>query len=552
MKKIFTLIIVFLITTAVLPQTIEDAKRHIYYERFETAKNVLQAVIAKGNASPDAWYWLGEIYMSQKKIDSAKLILLEGEAYFMRNNFSKKALPLLSIGWAHSLLAAGNSTDARNQMESILKETKYKDPLVFLAIARANIDSKNGDAVWAIELLNKALKRDKKNAEIYVAMGDAYRKLIDASKAIVSYDRALEVNPSFAEAMYKKGRIYKSQKNTEIYVDRFTKAYMMDTVYTPALYELYYHYYNRNVVKADKFLKAYLRNADPSPIHAYMLADNYFISKQYQQAIQTAKNIIANEKDSAAPRLYKLIAYSYAELGDSVAALTNMDLYFDKQKTSEYVSKDFELKARLLEKLDPDKTKAIEWYKKALASEKEKEGKLSYMLTLADLQNRLGNTEREAMWREEVYNTKERPTNLDIYKWGVSLYSNENYKKADSVFSIYTTKYPEELHGYLWRARCNALLDTTMANGLAVPHYLKLIEIASKDIAKNKAVLSRAYQYLGAYEANIKKDFAASLSYYEKILELNPEDSDAFRNVGLLNKWIEERLEGNEKSKVGM
>ena len=535
------LVIGFLITTSMWSQSIEEAKKHIYYERFETAKNVLQSVIAKGNASPDAWYWLGEIYLEQKKIDSAQKVLMEGEAYFLRNNYSRKAFPLLSIGWAHSLLASGNSTDARTQMEAILTDTKYKDAEALLAVARANIDTKNGDAAWAIELLNRAAKRDKKNAGIFVELGDAYRKLIDASKAIVSYDKALEVNPAFAEAMYKKGRIYKSQKNAEIYVDRFTKAYMIDSLYTPVLYELYYHYYNRNVAKADKFLKAYLRNADPSPVQAYMLADNYFISKKYQEAIQEANKIINTEKDSAAPRLYKLIAYSYAELGDSAAALTNMDLYFKKQNPSDCLAKDFELKAKLVEKLNPDKTASIEWYKKALATEKEMEGKLSYMLTLADLQNKLGNSEREAIWREEVYTAKDRPTNVDIYKWGIALYSDSNYVKADSVFSIYTTKYPEQMHGYLWRARCNALLDTTMEKGLAVPHYLMLIEIASKDMVKNKAVLSRAYQYLGAYEANITKDFSASLGYYEKILELNPDDIDTSRNIELLNKWIEER-----------
>ncbi len=292
-------------------------------------------------------------------------------------------------------------------MEALLKETKYKDPATLLAVARANIESKNGDAGWAIELLNKAVKRDKKNAEIYLALGDAYRKIIDASTAIVKYKYALELNPSFAEAMYKTGRIYKSQKNTEVYVDRFKKAYRMDSLYTPALYELYYHYYNRNIAQADKFLKAYLRNADPSPSHAYMLADNYFISKKYQQAIGAAKEIINNEGENAAPRLYKLIAYSYAELGDSAVALTNMDVYFQKQKSSDYVSKDFELKAKLLEKLNPDKAVAIEWYKKALASEKEKQEKLNYMVTLAGLQNELGNREREAIWREEVYNTKD-------------------------------------------------------------------------------------------------------------------------------------------------
>ncbi len=126
----------------------------------------------------------------------------------------------------------------------------------------------------------------------------------------------------------------------------------------------------------------------------------------------------------------------------------------------------------------------------------------------------------------------------------MALYSAENYLKADSVFAIYTDKYPGELHGYLWRARCNALIDTTMEKGLAVPHYIKLAEVASKDKEKNKTVLSRAYQYLGAYEANITKDFTVSLTYYDKILVLNPDDSDASRNIDLLSKWIEEGKSG--------
>lgn len=48
-------------------------------------------------------------------------------------------------------------------------------------------------------------------------------------------------------------------------IDFSSMSYMMDRAYTPALYKLYQYYYYRDVAKADKFLKAYLRNADPSP-----------------------------------------------------------------------------------------------------------------------------------------------------------------------------------------------------------------------------------------------------------------------------------------------
>ncbi|MEO5889453.1 MAG: tetratricopeptide repeat protein [Ferruginibacter sp.] len=539
MKKIyFFLLPALLIVGFANSQTIEDAKKHIYYERFETAKNILQSVISQENASPDAWYWLAEIYLNENSIDSAKKILESKTSQLSKEKSSLKESPLIFIGWAHMLLDSGLKEQAREQMVKVLEAGKYKDPAALLAVAKANVASKNGDSLWAVELLQKAVKRDKKNEEIYTALGDAYRKMIDGSNAIMSYDKALEINPSYAEAMFKKGRIYKTQKNAEIYMDRFNKAFQADSVYTPVLYELYYYHYFRNVVKSKRFLKKYIANADPSPKHAYMIADIDYVSTNWDLAIKEAKDILRSGGTDAQPRLYKMIAYSQAALGDSSTALTNMNLYFEKQHDSSLTAKDFEMKAKLLEKLNPDKSLAIEWYKKALVREQDKLDSVSYMINVADLQKELGNRDREAAWREKIYELKEQPTNLDIYKWGMALYSGKNYMKADSVFAIYEEKYPDQVHGYLWRARSNALIDTNMEKGLAVPHYLKLIDLISGDTATNKQLLVRTYEYLGAYEANTTKDYATSLGYYDKILELDPDNSDALKYTAILKKWI--------------
>ncbi len=539
MKKIYVLLLpAFLIFSFANSQTIAEAKKHIYYERFETAKNVLRAVINQDHASPDAWYWLAELYLGDNNVDSAKQVLENKITQLSQKNGSLKQSPLIYIGWAHMLLDSGLKEQARAQMVKVLEVGKYKDALALLAVARANIASKNGDSLWAVELLKKAVKRDKKNEEIYTALGDAYRKLIDGSNAIMNYDKALEINPSYAEAMFKKGLIYKTQKNPEIYLDRFSKALEADSNYAPALYELYYYYYFRDVVKSKKFLTKYIENADPSPKAAYMIADLDYVSKNWELAIKEANDILRLEGTEAQPRLYKMIAYSQAALGDSSAALTNMNLYFEKQNDSALVAKDFEMKAVLLEKLNPDKSLAIVWYKKALSREQDKAESLGYMINVADLQKQLGNSEREAAWREKIYILKEQPTNLDIYKWGMALYSGKNYLKADSVFAIYAEKYPDHIHGYLWRARSNAAIDTNMEKGLAVPYYVKLIELISGDTAKNKQLLMRAYEYLGAYEANTTKNYTASLDYYDKVLELDPDNSDALKYTAILKKWI--------------
>ncbi len=539
MKKVSIICIsLFFLTNIIKGQDIADAENHIYYQRYESAKHTLQSVTLKDGAPINAWYLLGEIYIKQKLLDSARIVLLNGLSVFEQNRLSKKEYPLVHIGWAHLLLDSGLVKDSRNQMEEVLAASRYKDPVALLAVAKANTESKNGDAQWAIELLQKAIKKDKHNAVIYTQLGDAYRKIIDGGNAISSYNKALEANPAYAEAMFKKGQIYKTQNNPEIYMDRFSAAFSIDSNYTPVLYELYYYYYFRNVVKAAKYLDLYILNADPSPQHAYLKTDLYYVSTKYNEAISSAKLIQAKEGDNAQPRLFKLIAYCYAAIGDSVSALANLDLYFKNQKPSEFVVKDYELKAKLLEKLNPDKLLAIEWYKKALAMQIDKRDNIDYMVSIAELQKELGNREREAVWRENIYARKERPSNLDLYKWGMALYSAENYAKADSVFEIYEQKYPEQIYGYLWRARCNALMDTTMEMGLAVPHYVNLVKVAVKDSVKNSAILLRAYQYLGAYEANITKNYSASLEYYNKLISLNPDDSEAQRNAAILRKRI--------------
>ena len=60
------------------------------------------------------------------------------------------------------------------------------------------------------------------------------------------------------------------------------------------------------------------------------------------------------------------------------------------------------------------------------------------------------------------------------------------------------------------------MLDTTMDQGLAVPMYKKLTEVALSDSDKNKNILIRAYNYLATYEPNISKNYTASVGYYEK------------------------------------
>jgi hypothetical protein len=79
-----------------------------------------------------------------------------------------------------------------------------------------------------------------------------------------------------------------------------------------------------------------------------------------------------------------------------------------------------------------------------------------------------------------------------------------------------------------------------MKEGLAVPLYKKLIEVLLTDTANAqfKKWIVEAYEYLAAYEANIKKDYGSSVDYFKKILEIEPDNQNANKYIKLLEKDV--------------
>ena len=93
---------------------------------------------------------------------------------------------------------------------------------VLNAVGRANVEAKAGDANYAIEKLNLATQIKKfNNAETYLIMGDAYRKLIDGGNAVTSYNKALTMDPKLAAAKTKIGRVYLTQNNPDYFLPAF-------------------------------------------------------------------------------------------------------------------------------------------------------------------------------------------------------------------------------------------------------------------------------------------------------------------------------------------
>jgi tetratricopeptide (TPR) repeat protein len=516
MKKItLSLIVVAVSTGALLAQSVEQGKKFLYYLRYKSAKDQFDKVLAANPNSLDAVYWLGQTMLADKNQAGARDL-------YQKTLMSNGAAPLVLVGMGHIELLEGKTNDARQRFETAISLSKGKDIDVLNAIGIANADpnAKAGDPVYAIEKLNTATQiKNFKNPLTYVIMGDAYRKQVDGGNAVTAYQKALAIDPKYAEAQYKIGKIYLTQNNKDYFLPAFEKAIELDPAYAPAYYELYYYWYwHGDVDKSSQNFDKYLAVTDQKPSDEYDKTSLLYVRKKFAEAITVSQQKIKTEGANADPRYYRLMAYSYNDMGDSVNAKKALDDFFAKQKPEGYVPMDYTFRAQLLSKFPGNEAEAFKSYEKAIELDTVMQNKLNLMTDASALAKKMGNRVEQARWLGKVYYTDPKANKTDLYNYGFAYYQAAQYDSSLAIFGRYKTQYPDEIFGYLWGAKSAAAIDTTLAKGMAVSDYQKLIEVAKKtDSVKYKSQIIGALFYLAQYSNDIKKDKDAAINYLTQV-----------------------------------
>lgn len=532
MRLSATIILLLSGAMAARAQQSPDPQQLLYYQRYQSARNALHTALKAEPENARNWYWLSQAYLQEEKLQPLRDTLAAAPA-------SVTGSPLFGVIRGHLLLVEGRTDSAQWFFDKAIDDSRQKNVDVLAGVARAYIDAKAGDASLALLTLEKAFKREKKDPVLYTLQGDAYRKLGNGTEAYRSYEAALASHEGkFAPASFQLGKIFVAQKNPELYLTYFEQAIKDDPQYAPAYYELYYHYYFLDVAKASEHFKQYVANADPSPENELLWADLLYLGKEYDQAIDKTKQLIAADTDNASPRLYKLLAYSYLGKEDTATAMAYMHSFLAKEADSNYVLRDYDLMGGLYATQAGKEDSAALFYEKALTKVEDSAAYYGYYRKLADLTAKTKNFSAQAGWLSKYYENNPRATNLDLFNWGLAHFRAEEYQLADTVFGRYIAQYPDQGFGYYWRARSNALLDSGMVNGTAIPHYNRLIEVLEKDTtnATNRKWLVEAYGYLAAYETNTEKDFPGAIAYLEKVLTIDPANKDAQRYIEILQK----------------
>ncbi|TXJ29274.1 MAG: tetratricopeptide repeat protein [Chitinophagaceae bacterium] len=532
MKRTVLFISFITTVTTLSAQSLEEGRSYLDNARYSSAESVFHAVLNQQPENAEAWCLLTNTYLKQELTEEAADTLALAPASVQKE-------PYFLVAYGGLLLNTNKTDSAKWYFEQAMNLTKSKNADILAAIAEAHINAEKGSPDYALQILDIAQKRDKKNADLLVLEGNAYRRLHKGSEAYQAYQEALNKDKNSSQAYYQLGRIFLSQKNSEMYLDFFNKSITADNSFAPAYYALYNHYLYIDPAKAMEYFTQYKSRADKTPQDDYDQTDLLYLTKQYEPAIQLARNLISRDGDKVQSRLYKLIAYSYEEMKDTATAMGFMQQYFQNEVDSNIILKDYENMATLFTATGkPDS--AMTYLEKGLGLVKDEEGLYAHYQTLSRLAKQVNDNAAEAKWLGKFYAGNNKATNVHLFNWGLACYKAGQYPQADSVFGLYAEKYPEQkTYGYYWQARSNAAIDTAMAEGLAIPHYQQLVQAidsVATPSASDKKWLIEAYNYMAAYETNTKKDYPAAIEYFKKILVVDPANETAQKYITMLEK----------------
>ncbi len=541
MKKFILSVALIFFITCLQAQSPAAGKQYLYYERYQSAEDAFNKALQQNPANSENVYGVVRANLMQDEPDQAMEAL--------NNTSGLASQPWYQVARGYALLSANNKDSAAWYFNNALDQTKQKDAGILNAIADAHVQAKAGDAAYAIQLAEKAIKRDKKNAALYITLGEAHRKAGNGSEAYKAYQGAIRENNQLAAAYHKTGEIFISQNNPAMYLEYFTKALQADPQYAPALYRLYLHYYYTDAAKALEYYNDYITKSDQSKRQPYDLADLYYLNKQFNDAIAQAEKIKSAEGSDMQPRIYKLLGYSYAGINDSAAALESFKRYLEMETDSNIIAKDYEITADLYTALAPGSDSSLHYidsamvyYRQVIDEEKDSVKLFAFYKKLADMSRQQQLYSEQAKWLQRYYTGNRNASNVDLFNWGLAHYLGQEYAQADTVFGKYIAEYPDQSFGYYWRAKSNVALDKDMESGLAVPHYQKLIETLQGDTTATnyKKWMIEAYGYLAAYEANNQKDFTEAVDYFEKVLEIDPSNEDAKKYIAILERSVKQ------------
>jgi len=523
MNKYFKLILLLVISNFSQAQTLKEAVRLNDNEQQEAASGIYQQLILKEPTNGTNYYYYGENLIDADKLDSAKLIFDKGIQIDPTNQLN-------TIGLGELKLIQGDLNSGKLLIDKAVQLSNNKNAIVLMEAAEAYTKYKTQDLISALLLLDIAVKLEAKSPEVYNLIGDVYSAQNNGSLAAINYNKALELDKNQVKSLLHKGQLYKRATNYDGAMEEFQNAIKIDPNFAPAYREMgEINFKQRKLDLAKENYKKYLElsknNTSARLRYAYFL----FESNDYKDASIELTNI--NKVDSSNLAMMRIMSYINYEAGKNDSALHTIAKVFEitNQDTSRRFARDYSYYGKILAKSGNDSLGA-QYIQKALLVEPTK---TELYDDLADLYNKSKKYDLAAKAYNDKIANSSKTTTTDYFNLGRACYSAKEYQKADSAFTKVSELNPSWPNGYFWRGRSCGQLDLDAKNGLATPYYQKYVELAEADsvnASKYKNNLIEANSYL-AFSSYVKRDCKASISFWNKVLILDPTNKQAKESI---------------------
>ena len=181
-------------------QSLADAKKAIDAEQYSKAKLMLKNLTSTQADKDENFFYLGWVYLKQDYVDSAKTIFNKGLAVN-----PKSALNYAGLG-AVAHVEKDNAAAANDFNQAVANAGKNSTPYLYAGLGyllpvSGSSTGPNGskiapaDADAAIAILNKGKAVNPKDADLLVALGDAYRSQLKSNDAYSALLISFSFNP---------------------------------------------------------------------------------------------------------------------------------------------------------------------------------------------------------------------------------------------------------------------------------------------------------------------------------------------------------------------
>jgi tetratricopeptide (TPR) repeat protein len=544
--------------SSVFAQSLADARKAIDAEQYQKAKSMLKNLTTTQADKDENYFYLGWVYLKQDYADSAKTIFNKGLSVN-----PKSPLNLVGLG-AVAHVEKDNSTATSSFNQAISLAGKNSKPYLYVGLSyllpvSGSSAGANGskiapaDADAAIAVLTKGKAVNPKDAEVLIAMGDAYRSQLKSTDAYTQYSAALAIDPKSAAANVAEGVLWQYAENFEDSEKQFQAALAIDPNYGPAYREWAETdlrwapkdptQFDAKVKAAFENYKKYISLTDYSVESQMRYADFLIRVKDYTTLQKVATDLSKSAKSNL--RVYRYLGFAAYENKDYPTAESALTKWINEAGPKRVLPTDYLYlgKTQIAEKKD---SLGVQSLRKALTID------TSQVDIYGDIAKSLYASGKyiDAAEAYRTYGQKSRKATLqDHFFEGYSYY--QAYKaqvikqqtvktvkpdttllaKADTALTYVERKLPTPnasmlyYHAIVKDFEDGDRNDPKAFKGLAKPLYEQYIQtILAKGTPDDKVKpnIASAYAYLGSYAEYKENDQAKALDLYTKAQQMDP------------------------------